>query len=58
MGFKKTYYGNVAENRNGAAAFSEALHIEFLLGLKRLMGCMEEGGNPLIVVCELGFIMN
>jgi hypothetical protein len=37
---KKAYYGNVAENRNGGTAFSEALHTEFLLDLKRLMGCM------------------
>jgi len=30
----------VAENRNGGTAFSEALHIEFLLDPKRLIGCM------------------
>ena len=54
---KKAYYSNVVENRNGGKAFSEALHIEFLLDLKRLMGCMGEK-NPLIVVCERGFIIN
>ena len=51
---KKAYYGNVAENRNGGTAFSEALHIEFPLNTKRLMGCIG-GGNPLTVVRELGF---
>jgi len=42
---KKAYYGYVAENRNGGTAFSEALHIGFLLDLKRLIGCMEGGGR-------------